>query len=143
MRIGLQNGIVTDWLAGNPAKSERQHSSASDLRMNGQIVLQARQFLRAAATSYVDRANLATTISFGSSRLFATAAEAQLWSLDYDATARRTGTLVLVSQIAGGGVIYRYMQGAIVRPPERIVTGCTVQLRYTAEGGKILKVLTA
>lgn len=141
MRVGLKNGGVTVWLAGNPALSEREHSSVSDFRVNGEIVTQENRFLRAAAASFVDRLNLATTISFGTSRLFASADEAEAWALDYDATAARTGTLVMVSQMAGGGLKYRYMAGAVIRPPEREVTGCTVRLRYTAQGGKILTTL--
>lgn len=142
MRVGIIIGEITTWLAGNPALSEREHSSVSDFRITPQINVQQKQTVRGAASSFSDRKNLATTLSFGTSRLFATAEAAEAWSLDYDQAFPRTGTLVMASVLPGGGVRYRYMAGAVIQPPERIVTGCTVQLRYVIVGGKILSTPT-
>ena len=139
MRVGLltKEG-TTIWLAGQSGTGEREFSSVSGLQVAGQINVQENQFIRAAAATQVDRKNLATTVSFGTTRKFPTATAAELFALDYDNTQPRTGTLILESPQPGGGVSRRYMRGAVVDPPGREVIGVTVLLHYTVRGGLIL-----
>jgi len=128
---------MTYWLAGQPAVNEREFSSVSGFRLTPAIAVQTISRVRAAAVEVLDRKNLQTTISFGTTRKFATAVGAELWSLDYDASHPRSGTLIFESPQPGGGVSRRYMAGAVVQPPTRAVTGVSVDLSYTVTGGLI------
>ena len=138
MRVALTpTGGTTRWLAGTPGTSEREHSSASDIRINGEILTQENNYLRSQTGEVVDRGNLKTTITFGTSRLFATANEAEMFSADYDSTSPRSGTLILEFVQPLGSVTRRYLRKAVVFPPVRQVIGCTVILNYTVRGGAI------
>ena len=138
MRVALTTAAgKTHWLAGQSGTSERVHSSAADIRIEGQIVTQENQFIRAALGETLDRGNLTNTLTFGTSRLFATANEAEMYSADYDAVMPRTGTLILEFVQPLGSVTRRYLRNAVVLPPARVVTGCTVRLTYTVRGAAI------
>ena len=141
MRVALIHSGTTYWLAGQSGTSERVHSSAADIRLDGQIATQENQFIRAANGETLDRGNLTTTITFGTSRLFASANLAELYSADYDATLPRTGTLILEFVPPTGSVTRRYLRNAVVLPPARQVIGCTVLLRYTVRGADITATL--
>lgn len=137
MRVALRVGGITTWIAGQPLVSERDFSSVSDFRVTAGINVQTDARVRATSVRTQDRKNLATTLTFGTTRKFASAVEAALWSLDYDNTMPRTGTLILETPLSGGGVSRRYMEAAVIRPPQRVVTGVTVELSYAVEGGLI------
>ncbi len=138
MRIALRTPDgVFHWLAGNPGLSERDHSSAGALRIAGDIVTQEVKKIRAAAAVTLDRANLKTTLSFGTVRKFSDAATAELWSADYDLAQPRVGLVILESVMATGGVTRRYLPDAVVHSPGREVTGVSVALSYTISGGAI------
>jgi hypothetical protein len=129
MRAALIHSTGTLWLAGNPATAERLHSSAANLRIEGRTALQQDARVRAAATLHIDRGNLATTVSFDTSRIFSTPAEAEVWSGMYDTANPRTGTLVLAS-ISPVNESLLFFHGAVVQPPRRQVIGCSVLLGY-------------
>jgi hypothetical protein len=133
VRISLTSGETTYHLAGQSGVSERVHSSAGDLSVSAQINTQPRDGVRRAAAGLHDRKNLKTTISFTTTRLFATQALAQAFSLDYDGAYPRTGTLTLTP--IGGTA--KYLREAVVFPPDRRVIGATVQLSYTVTGSGI------
>ena len=137
MRVGLLVGAVEYWLAGQAGVDERVHSSVSNFRLDADISMQVSQRVRAPAVQLADRLNLQTSLGFGTTRIFASTDLAELWSLDYDSAFPRAGTLILESQIPGGGVTRRYMAGAIVSPPSREVTGVSVMLAYRVTGGAI------
>ena len=105
MRISLLVGETLHPLAGEAGVSERVHSSAARLRIEAGIGSQVLRRLRAANAEPVDRGNLLTRISFSTTRLFPSPAEAFLWALDYDATFPRAGTLVIDSIAAGGAAV--------------------------------------
>lgn len=136
MRVALIKDGITYWLAGDPALGEREFSSSSGLRVEAQIDIQEDHFIRAAAGKLRDRKNLVTTVSFSTTRKFATPTAAELFALDYDRTFARDGLLMLESPQSGGGVSRRYF-AAVVRPPSREVIGVTVLLSYVAVGGQI------
>jgi hypothetical protein len=137
MRVALIASVGERWLAGTPGTSERVHSSAADIRFNGQILTQENNYLRAQTAEVIDRGNLKTTITFTTSRLFATANEAEMYSAFYDAVNPRTGTLILEFVQPLGSVTRGYLRKAVVEPPGRQVIGCTVLLSYTVRGGAI------
>lgn len=137
MRVMLKVGVVEHWLAGKPGVSEREWSSVSDYRIEPQIEVQDSKRVRASEAKVHDRGNLKNTLTFGTTRKFETASEAEQFSNDYDTTAPRTGTLVLESVLPVGGVVRRYLPNAVVLPPRRQVIGCSVLLSYTAVGGAI------
>ena len=133
MRIALTSGETVYHLAGQSGVSERTHSSAGDLQISAQIASQGRDGVRRTAAGLHDRKNLRTTISFTTTRLFATEILAQAFALDYDGSYPRTGTLTLTP--IGGTA--KYLREAVVFPPDRRVIGATVQLSYTVTGSGI------
>lgn len=138
MRIALlqPTSTTTLWLAGDPSKNEREHSSAGDVRINGQTLVQWNQCVRATAGVPIDRGNLETTLTFTTARIFTTVAAAEVWSATYDSTQLRTGDVVLMSPAATALTSsYILMAAAVVQPPTRQVIGCSVLLSYTILGG--------
>ncbi len=139
MRIALQpeTGPLV-WLAGDPEADERTFSSAGDLRLNGDILVQEDALLRAKNRRFRDRGNLSETITFSTVRKFASSAEAQLWAIDYNRTMPRAGTLIIRIDQPGGGIVNRYLSNAVVRPPARTEIGLSILLSYTVQGSAFL-----
>lgn len=137
MRISLYSGTTLYPLAGQSGVSERVHSSADQVTISPQAELQVAPRVRATHALHLDRANLATSISFSTSRKFSTVAEAEQWALAYDANFPRTGTLYLDTVSPLGVVTRQTMADAVVSPPTRKCTGATVLLDYQAQGGAI------
>ena len=138
MRVALHPASGPDvWLAGDPSKSEREHSSAANIRLSGRIQTQAVEKVRANNAGIFDRKNLIETLTFSTVRKFDTAAEAEDWSLTYNAAMPRTGDAILQTITPGGGVSTRTMGNVVVMPPTRVVTGCSVELNYEITGGPI------
>jgi hypothetical protein len=142
MRAALIHANGTLWLAGDPAATVREFPPADDFRIAGDKQLQTDLRVRAAEANHTDRGNLATTVSFGTSRLFATPAAAQVWAGLYDGTQPNTGTLVVCAADAGALPLLNF-PGAVVRPPRREVIGCTVLLGYEVECGLPVAVTAA
>jgi len=137
MRIGIVSGTSAYWLAGDPALSEREHSSASNYRQQGARKTQENSFVRGSQSKVIDRGNILHTISFTTWRLFNTAHEAELWTLNYEASTPHSGSLRILSPIAGGGETNRYVHNCVIDPPSFEITGCTVKITYTVRGGAI------
>ena len=93
------------------------------------------EVFRAAGIALRDRGNLAETVSFTTSRKFATTDEADEWSATYSAVFPRTGYLDLYNE---SDEIIARLDNAIVQPPLRTVIGVSVQLSYTVIGGAML-----
>lgn len=141
MRIALRNASTLYPLAGAAGVSERTHSSAADLQIQPSIIVQADARLRAAAMLHRDRLNLATTIGFSTTRVFASVREAEVWARRYDGDFPRTGTLVCDSIDALSALTYRdEYADAVVEPPSRSLMGATVMLRYLVRCGAITEV---
>ena len=127
---GLWAGTVFP-LAGQAGVSERTHSSAADFQLTPESAVEIQRLVRAAEARPVDRGNVLQNLSFTTSRLFATPAEAWLWAMDYDWIYARTGELEL-DTLAG----IRRLQNAVVSPPRRRVVGCTVLMDYQVVGSR-------
>lgn len=138
MRISLKVGATVYPLAGQAGVSERTHSSAGEFRIAADSQRELIQRVRAATAKMVDRGNLATTITFSTSRQFATPAEAFLYTLDHDGALPRAGTLVMETAKPSGAAYSRYLMDVVISPPARRVIGCTALLDYTATGGGII-----
>lgn len=137
MRIALVSGATTYPLAGESGIDERVHSSAADYRVTGERSTDIQRRVRALTAKAVDRKNLATTITFSTTRKFSSARLAFLYTLDHDTAVGCEGTLVMVA-IEGGTTSTRHLLNAVVSPPTRQVIGCTVLLSYTVTGGGII-----
>lgn len=138
MRISLLANGTSYPLAGQSGVSERVHSSAGDLRIAPVAVVDSYQILGGPYNERQDMGNVAFRISFSTTRLFSSPAEAQLWSTDYEAYFPRSGTLVLDAIAVGGTATTRHLLNAVVDPPQRSVVGASVLLQYSAEGGEIV-----
>lgn len=137
MRISLKSGATLYPLAGEAAVSERVHSSASGFEIVGEPVIQEVRKVRADYAQPIDRGNLLQRVTFSTSRLFATPAEAELWCLDYDSATPRSGDLYLDSIAPDGAVTRRVLAGAVIQPPRRRTIGCTALMDYEAIGGAL------
>ena len=137
MRIGLENGGVIEWLAGEAGVSERVHSSARDFTLTGDRQLEVAPFVKGSFTRQFDRGNQANEITFGTTRLFATADLTFLYELDYLDNIQLTGTIVFEIEIPGGGVSRRYMANAVMNRPEMEPRGVSLMLNYSVSGGTI------
>lgn len=102
MRISLLNGSTIYPLAGQAGVAESVHSSAADLRINGEIAKQSARFVRGDNAKTWDRKGLATSIGFSTARTFASVMLAEQWAADYDTTLPRSGVLVLESTGSSG-----------------------------------------
>jgi hypothetical protein len=139
MRIALRESGKTTWLGGEPGVDDRVFSRVAGLGIDSRILTQENNFIRADEAKVEDRKNLKTTVTWTTTRKFETTAAAEMWTVDYDRTMPRNGTLILQSEIPGGGEINRYLPNAVVHPPRRVVNGVSVTLTYQAEGGEIKK----
>lgn len=137
MRIGLFNGSTLYPLAGSAGESERAHSSAADFSLSPEAAKQIARFVRGAYAKPISRQNLLHTITFTTSRLFATPAEAQLWCLDYHTAFPSTGSLYFDAIAPDGTISRRTMANSVVDPPRRSVIGASVMLDYSVQGGII------
>lgn len=141
MRIALRYSSTLYPLAGEAGVSERAHSSAADVQISPAIIVQADARLRSAAILHRDRLNLATTISFSTTRQFDSVREAEVWARRYDGDFPRTGDLVCDSYDPVSALTYRdEYADAVIEPPVRTLMGATVMLRYTARCGAITEV---
>lgn len=139
MKIALQPNGSEEllWLAGDPELNEREFSSAKKLIIEGRVLSDEQTFVRASVARIKDRANLVTTISWETIRLFTSSHEAGLWMLDYDLIEPRFGTLIIELETTAGGTLRRYLTDTLVSPPKRHINGLSVNLSYTARGGAI------
>lgn len=71
--------------------------------------IQVANYVRGISAKPIDRGNLLHQISFSTSRLFSTAAEAFLYALDYDRVMPRAGTLVLETVAPDGELSIRHL----------------------------------
>lgn len=137
MRVAILNGAIPLWLAGDPDKSERVHSSVRDFRRNAEQLFDIVPLLRAANTKQFDRKNQTNTLTFSTTRLFDTVDDADIFQLDYEDNYPLTGIIMLESPVAGGGVLRRYMANSVMQIPEMEPTGLTLKLNYQIIGGAI------
>jgi hypothetical protein len=137
MRISLKVGETLHALAGAAGVSERVHSSAADWRHQPSAAKQGINRVRAANALEKDRGNLLHVVSFSTTRMFATPAEAFLFDLFYDSNYPREGSLIMDAIAPNGTITRSSMANALVSPPARRVIGCTVMLDYTVSGGLI------
>lgn len=140
MRIALLVGSTLHPLAGAAGVSERVHSSAGDFILAPVADKQIVRKVRAGNATALDRGNLLHSVSFSTTRIFDSAAEAWLWALDYDATFPREGILRLDALDATGVIHRRHLSAAVVAPPRRRVIGRSVLLDYQVDGSAITEV---
>lgn len=140
MYVALLVSSTTYPLAGEAGVSERVHSPAADFRIEPQAETQVIARVRAANASVIDRGNLTNTITFSTTRKFLTPALASAYALMVDTSIPRSGTLVFKDVSAGGVWSEHRMAGAVVSPPRRTCTGCTVALDYVVTGGAITQI---
>lgn len=133
--------IGSYWLAGDPTKTEREHSSAL-ITFAPQRLQQGVAGLRWDSMQFFDRGNASWEIGFETSRIFA----------DYDAV----DTFILGYLSAhpfAGTVSFRMgtlstwteqdLKGAIIEPPVMVPQGVTLRLRYTVRGGSFVAGITS
>lgn len=122
------------WLAGDPTKTERTHSSTL-IEYAPQRMIQENSGLRWPNKRYIDRANKSWNISFETHRLFDTPElldafvntifdGAHPWS---GTVSFRSGTLASWTE--------RDLTPCVIIPPVMVPTGVSLRLRYVILGG--------
>jgi hypothetical protein len=128
MQILLDNLV----LAGDGAEGAR------DLVVNGRVVVQEAQFLRAESVELFDRRNRSTLISFHAATLFDTMEDAEVYLLERAEKVQIQGLVTLIARTPSGAETRRYLSDAIVEISEGRQIGVTIEFSYTIRGGIIL-----
>ena len=140
MFVSLLVSSTTYPLAGEVGVSERVHSPAGDFRVEPRTEQQVITRVRAATATVLDRGNLLYTVTFSTTRKFATPEMAAAFALNHDNLIPRSGTLVFKSASPGGFLSEHRMAGAVISPPRRNTVGATVFLDYVVTGGAITEI---
>ncbi len=136
MTVALINGTEIFYLAGHPDFSEREFSSAQNVRISGRVSVQVRARIRALAVEHIDRGNLESTLTFSATRQFASEAAALAYAARIEDAAELSGILVLRAETPGDADdSFVYNCRAVVPPPVPEVTGRACILHYTVSGG--------
>jgi len=131
MIIRITDGESTSTLAAGPARVVGQARGPSGFSMSGRTSVQQRSFLRAAASSNVDRGNLQTQLQFSSHYEFASVAAASLFAATHVATVMRSHTVELV--LYDGTMVV--VSDAVLLDPQLRWTGRSVDVAYSIVGG--------
>jgi hypothetical protein len=134
--------IGTFWLAGDPTKSEREHSSAL-VTFAPQRLQQAEGGLRWENMVFIDRQNESWDITFDTSRLFASYAEVDAFCLSYMTKHPWSGTVSFRSDTGPATWVEYDLKNAVIVPPVILPAGVTLRLRYTVRGGKLQAGITS
>ena len=137
MRIGLQSGGNTYWLAGESGVAESVHSSVRDYTLTGDRQLEVAKLVKTPFSRQFDRESQTNEVSFGSTRTFTSADLCFIFTLDYLDNIPLTGTLIFEVDIPGGGMSTRYMANAVMQRPEMDPVGVSLALEFTVSGGEI------
>ena len=137
MRIALESGGVTYWLAGETGVAESVHSSVRDYALSGERQQESPTLVKTPFTRQFDRQSQTNEVSFGTTRTFATADLCFLYTLDYLDNVPLTGTLLFVSDIPGGGTSTRVMANAVMQRPEMDPIGVSLTMEFVVSGGQI------
>ncbi len=135
MRVGIQSGGVTSWLAGQAGVSERVHSSARDFAISRERQQTSSPIVRGNFTRQFDRGSESSVVTFSTTRKFDSSDECFLFMVDYDLPL--VGTIIFEIEIPGGGVVHRLMANAVMSKPEMTPIGETLTLDYSITGGRI------
>ncbi len=139
MRIYLQDSTGDHPLTGELGSADRAAVGVADFQVTAAVMTQALPLLRSASAGQADRGNLTTTVRFTVVRTFASHAAATLFAADHAVETPREGTLRLQTETRG----CRYLQGAVLLPPSRRISGCGVSMDYTATGRAVGTLLPA
>lgn len=120
------------YLAGDPEANELEHTQAASVTFGSMRMSDEVTGVQWQTARQHDRANDAETISFTTTRLFATAAEAEAWAMAY---------LIAPPHDFTGDVFFRVgdeervMIDAVIEPPEIDCSlGATLHLSYRIKG---------
>lgn len=135
MRVAIQNGGSTYWLAGQAGVSERVHSSARDFSLSRDRQLTVAPIVHSGFTVQFDRGNESTIATFSTTRKFATAEECFLFMIRYSIPL--TGVTVFEVEQIGGGTVQSLMANSVMSKPVMTPIGKTLTIEYTITGGAI------
>jgi len=128
--------IGSYWLAGDPTKTERQHSSAL-IQLAPVRIQQEQTGLLWAFRRHYDRGNAGWEISFDTTRLFTSYADVTAFIMAYHSAHAFQGT-VYFRQDTGGSSYQEYqLYHAVIEPPLMDPRGVSLRLRYTIRGGEL------
>lgn len=131
--------IGSYYLAGDPTKSEREHSSAmvqfAPVRIQQEITGLRWPFRR-----HFDRDNAGMECSFETTRRFLSFADVTTFMMAYHSASPPhafQGT-VIFRELLGGGNYQEYnLYHAVIEPPVMVPEGVTLHLRYNIRGGEL------
>lgn len=130
------------WLAGDPSKTEREHSSTL-IQYQPQRLQQEVTGHRWANKKYIDRENLSWDISFETVRRFDSYALATAFILAYADAHPFSGTVCLRTDTGVATWTEKELKDAVIEMPLFIPEGSNLRLRYTIRGGKLQDGITS
>lgn len=108
-----------------------------NLRLNGRILAQEAEGLRAEEIEVYNRKNRRTVMSFGRAYLFDDIADADVFMLEHATTVLTRGLVIFIAK-SPAKEVERYLKNAVCRAFDARQIGVTVFIDYEIVGGKIL-----
>jgi len=126
MKISLGNFVLADSPANIPM---------SNLRINGDRVIQEEALFGAAAKSFFDRGNQRTVVTFDTTRRFNSQLDAETFLLMHETQFPGQGLVTFFSGSVGQRNYTAYLVNAVVNRVASAISGCTTRHSYRITGG--------
>ena len=107
----------------------------SNLKINGDRVIQEEALVGAVAKVFFDRGNRKTTVTFETTRLFASQLAAETFLLTHETQFPGQGLVTFFSGVLGQQTYTSYLVNAVVNSVGSSLTGCTTRHSYHISGG--------
>lgn len=109
----------------------------TNLRINGDRVIQEEALFGAAAKAFFDRGNQRTIVTFETTRLFDSQLDAETFLLLHDTQFPGQGLVTFFSGNVGQKNFSAYLVNAVVNSVASAISGCTTRHSYRITGGVI------
>lgn len=110
------------------------HTSPADLRINGELVAETAEYLRATVVDVFNRGNRRTSVTFSVTREHASVEAAQLYLLRHEVNVPRSGLVTFEAEQARGSL---WMYDAVLNTVSSSHVGATTLHSYSILGGEI------
>ena len=107
----------------------------TNLRINGDRVIQEEALFGADATAFFDRGNQRTMVTFDTTRLFDSQLDAETFLLMHETQFPGQGLVTFFSGNVGQKNYRAYLVNAVVNSVASAISGCTTRHSYRITGG--------
>lgn len=136
MKITVQaSGGTPIVLADGAFRAVGKSIGPAEFSLGGRRLVQEQQFLRAAAVSVLDRANLKTVIKFRVSREHASVQDAEYFLLSHYVDLPGSGTVTFAAKNSAGAEKRLKLAAAAIAVTDHSYSGCRTFHAYEISGG--------